>query len=375
MSEGTSILALNSGSSSLKFALYLPDAGRPRLQFAGEADLSGDGSFHVRDGHGRLLTSRSGHSDPDVAIQAVAGLMTSCKLPPVGAIGHRIVHGGPKLTGHVVIDDEVAHELDAAADFAPLHVPPALEIFRRARRQFTGVQHVACFDTAFHAGLPDVARTLPLPGDVRAGGVHRYGFHGLSCESIVDQLGDDLPERLVVAHLGSGASITAIKDGKSVDTSMGLTPTGGVVMATRPGDLDPGVLVHLLRERKLDAAALEELLNRHCGLAGLAGTGDMRKLHDIAQSNADARLAVEIFCYSVRKQVAAMIAALDGADMLVFTGGIGENDGMVRAKICAGLSWAGIDPDDPTARCAIRVMATRENEQVARHTQVLTGLS
>ncbi len=378
MSDGAVVLALNSGSSSLKFGVYRADAGRPQLLFSGDAVLAGPrkGSLQVRDSHGRTVMNETGQADQAEAIAAVADLMTAYKMPPLAAIGHRIVHGGPDLTRHALIDDAVARRLEAASAFAPLHVPLALAILGVARTRFPGVPHVACFDAAFHAGLPEVARTLPLPADVRAAGVHRYGFHGLSCESIVEQLRGELPERLIVAHLGSGASVTAIKNGQSVDTSMGLTPAGGVVMATRPGDLDPGVLLYLLRERRLDAVALEDLLDRHSGLAGLSGVGgDMQALHEAAPSNADARLAVELFCYSVRKQVAAMIAALDGVDMLVFTGGIGEHDAVVRAKICAGLAWAGIDPDDPTARSAIRAMPTRENEQIARHSLDLVALN
>ncbi len=375
---GATILALNSGSSSLKFGVYSVDAARTRLLLSGEAELGGgkEGTLHVRDAHGRTLPESKVGADP---VEAVAGLLTRHRLPPLAAIGHRIVHGGPELKQHCIIDDAVAGELEAATVFAPLHAPAALKIVRAARGHFPDVPQVACFDTAFHAGLPEVAQTLPLPADLRAAGIHRYGFHGLSCESIVEQLGDELPRRLVVAHLGSGASITAIRDGRSVDTSMGLTPTGGVVMATRTGDLDPGVLIYLLREKGLDAEALEELLDRRSGLAGLSGIGgDMRALHEAGPSNADARLAVEIFCYSVRKTVAAMIAALEGIDMLVFTGGIGENDAIVRAKVCAGLSWAGIDPDDPPqigsgARCAIRTLPARENERIARHAWTLAA--
>ena len=186
---------------------------------------------------------------------------------------------------------------------------------------------MACFDTTFHAELPEVARVLPISRELQSEGIQRYGFHGLSCKSIVHQLANDLPDRLIIAHLGNGASVTAVKGGKSIDTSMGLTPTGGVIMGTRSGDLDPGVLVYLMREKKFDAAMLEELVDHRSGLLGISGVGsDMRRLHEAASSNADARLAIQMFCYSVRKQVAAMIAALDGIDLLVFTGGIGEND-------------------------------------------------
>jgi acetate kinase len=255
---------------------------------------------------------------------------------------------------------------------------------RFAIEQFPQRPQVVCLDTAFHAGLPDVARTLPLPAELRADGIERYGFHGLSCESIVRQLGGDLPERLVIAHLGNGASITAVRGGRSIDTSMGLTPTGGVIMGTRSGDLDPGVLVYLARRKNLGATQIEEVVNHRCGLAGLSGiSGDMRRLHEAARSNADARLAIGMFCYSVRKQVAAMIAALGGLDLLVFTGGIGEHDARVRTAICDGLAWHGIVLDAarngasanlisaPASHCPVRVLPAQEDAQIARHTREL----
>ena len=209
-------------------------------------------------------------------------------------------------------------------------------------------------------------------------------FHGLSCESIVRQLGADLPERLIIAHLGNGASITAVKNGKSIDTSMGLTPSGGVIMGTRSGDLDPGVLIYLMREKKFDAAMLEEWVDQRSGLLGISGIGsDMRRLHAAAVTNRDARLAIEMFCYAVRKQIAAMIAVLEGVDLIVFTGGIGEKDAEVRSAICAGLSWAGISLDETrshsvnnplaatTARCSVQILVSQEDEQIARHVWML----
>ena len=250
-------------------------------------------------------------------------------------------------------------------------------IFLRRRRQRAS-------DTAFHADLPEVGRVLPIPKELGLEGIQRHGFHGLSCESIVRQLGDDLPERLIIAHLGNGASVTAVKAGQSIDTSMGLTPSGGVIMSTRSGDLDPGVLIYLMREKQFNAAMLEELIDRRSGVLGISGVGgDMRRLHQTASSNGDARLAIQMFCYSVRKQVAAMIAALDGVNAIVFTGGIGENDPEVRAAICRGLSWLGVSLDeirnasannpvnDPASRCTVRVIASQEDEQIARHTSAL----
>ena len=225
--------------------------------------------------------------------------------------------------------------------------------------------------------MPDVARMLPIPRELHAQGIQRYGFHGLSCKSIVHQLGASVPDRVIIAHLGNGASVTAVKNGKSIDTSMGLTPSGGIIMGTRSGDLDPGVLIYLMREKKLDAAMLEDLIDHRSGLTGISGIGsDMRRLHDAALSNPDARLAIDMFCYSVRKQIAAMIAALGGIDLVVFTGGIGENDGEVRASVCAGLSWAGIGLDIAQSRNeprpSVLVLTSQEDEQIARHTQQLS---
>lgn len=367
------VLALNSGSSSLKFGLY-------RVDQAGAESLFG--------------ASVSTAEYPD-GIARVASLLAESDTPPPDAIGHRIVHGGPTLREHRRIDDAVLHQLQAAVPFAPLHTPAALAVVRFAQAQFPGVPQVACFDTQFHAGLPDVARVLPVARELQAEGIQRYGFHGLSLESIVRQLGPDLPnqssvqlpERLVIAHLGNGASITAVKAGRSIDTSMGLTPSGGVIMGTRSGDLDPGVLVYLLREKKWDAARLEALVDHQAGLLGVSGvSSDMRRLHEAAASNVNARLAIEMFCTSVRKQIAAMITVLDGVDMLVFTGGIGENDVLVRTEICRGLSWMGITLDasrngtagdppgaihDGASRCRVHVLASQEDEQIARHTWAL----
>ena len=378
------VLALNSGSSSLKFGLYRVGSKRIDRLMSGEAEQIGDksGLFHAKDAAGRFLLSEAATfpNQQDVIIR-VNRLFAETGLPKPSAVGHRIVHGGPKLLKHCLIDDSVVHELEAATVFAPLHMPAAVSVIRFAQMHFPGLAQVACFDTAFHAGLPDVARLLPIPRDLQLDGIHRYGFHGISCESIVRRLGNGLPSRLIIAHLGNGASVTAVKDGRSIDTSMGLTPTGGVIMGTRSGELDPGVLIYLMREKKFDAGMLEDLVNRRSGLIGISGVAsDMRRLHEAASSNASARLAIEMFCYSVRKQLAAMIAALDGADMVVFTGGIGENDWQVRAAICGGLNWIGVSLDDarnrpasnpindPASRCTVQVLASQEEEQIARLT-------
>jgi acetate kinase len=381
------ILALNSGSSSLKFGLYRVDASRADRLLSGEVESIGenDGKFHAQDAHHQVLVSEAisfaGHQE---AITRVGKLLIDCKTPAPVAIGHRIVHGGPTLRQHCLIDDGVLRQLEAAIPFASLHLPSALSVIRFAQEHFPGLPQIACFDTSFHTGLPAVARTLPLPKELRQAGIQRYGFHGLSCESILHQLGNDQRRRMIIAHLGNGASVTAVRDGQSIDTSMGLTPTGGVIMGTRSGDLDPGILVYLMREKKFDAAMIEELLDHRSGMLGISGTSsDMRRLHAAASSDPDARLAVDMFCTSVRKQIAAMITTLEGVELIVFTGGIGENDGAARAAICRGLSWSGIVLDEArnrsatnpistaTSRCSVLVLATQEDEQIARHAWAL----
>lgn len=363
---GSIVLALNSGSSSLKFGLYRVGPASLETLTSGDVEASG-GAVRQAD-----------------AMVRITRRVADGGLPPPDIIGHRLVHGGPTLRKHCLIDPTVLEQLEAATPFAPLHLPAALSIIRFTRDHFPRLPQVACFDTAFHAEMPDVARMLPIGRALQTQGLQRYGFHGLSCESILHQLGDERPDRLIIAHLGAGASVTAVKAGRSIDTSMGLTPTGGVMMGARSGDLDPGVLLYLMREKAFDAAMIEDLVDRGSGLLGISGiSGDMRTLHRAAPSNPAARLAIEMFCYAVRKQIAAMIAALDGADLIVFAGGIGENDAPVRAAICAGLSWSGVNLDqarnqsrsDPitgeASRCAARVIESREDEQIARHAWTL----
>lgn len=381
------VLALNSGSSSLKFGLYRVGPSQLEILLSGKAEAIDNTTwrFQARNsGNDSLLSETfSGPCQRD-AITRIGTLLTGSGMPAPSAIGHRVVHSGPKLRQHGLIDDTVLQQLEAATGFAPLHIPSALSAIRFGQEHFPGLPQVACFDTTFHAELPDVARVLPIPGELLLEGIHRYGFHGLSCESVVHQLDRDLPSRLIIAHLGNGASVTAVRDGGSIDTSMGLTPSGGVIMGTRSGDLDPGVLIYLMREKKFDASALEELIDHRSGLLGISGVGsDMRRLHEAASSSADVRLAIEMFCYSVRKQIAAMISVLGGVDLIVFTGGIGENDAEVRAKICSGLSWAGVSRDEArnvtannsirgfVSPCAVRVLPSQEDEQIARHTWAL----
>lgn len=358
------VLALNSGSSSFKFGLF-------RLQ-----------TGHVEE----LSATTIANANTELAVASVKEFLAQSSLPSPDAVGHRVVHGGPALSQHCLLDASVVQQLEKAVAFAPLHIPAALSLIRFVQVQLPGLPQVACFDTCFHTGMPDVARVLSIPKELRSAGIQRYGFHGLSYESILHELGSDLPDRVVIAHLGNGASVTAIKKGKSIDTSMGLTPTGGVIMGTRTGDLDPGVLLYLMREMKFNAAKLAELVDHKSGLLAISGvSSDMRRLHEVASQNADAQLAIRMFCYSVGKQIAAMIAALNGIDLLVFTGGIGENDAQVRAMICSHLLWIGICLDEGRnqsvtnpvnsgqSRSVVRVIASQEDEQIARHTSAMAA--
>lgn len=332
------VLVLNDGSSTLKYGLYRASVGRPEL---------------LRDGTIETARGEDGLLDRVVADLCRAG------TPAPTVVGHRIVHGGPRRTSHCFVDDTVVEDLEAACAFAPLHGPDALALIRAARSRFPGVPQVACFDTAFHATLPEVARVLPIPREYAAAGIRRYGFHGLSCQSIVRQFGHALPAKLVIAHLGGGASITAVRDGRSIDTSMGLTPSGGIVMATRTGDVDPGVLLYLLRERRLDAAALAELVDHASGMLGISAlSGDMRRLRAAAaDDDAAAALAISVFERSVSKGIAAMTASLGGVDTVVLTGGIGENDAALGAAVRRDLAWiAALD---------VQTIPSREDEEIA----------
>jgi acetate kinase len=381
------VLALNSGSSSLKFGLYRVKSTEVIRLIRGEAESIGEktGSFRAEDANGVALPcDRAAPSSQEDALIRVARVLTDTKMPAPQSVGHRIVHGGPKLRQHCVIDEAVLAELEAAVVFAPLHMPVALSLIRFAMKHFPALPQVACFDTSFHAHMPDIARVLPIPHALRAEGVERYGFHGLSCESIVRQLAGSLPRNLIIAHLGNGASITAAKDGKSIDTSMGLTPTGGIIMGTRCGDLDPGVFVYLARQHKLDAAKLEQLVDQRSGLIGISGVSqDLRNLHKVAAANPDARLAIDMFCYSAAKKLAAMCVALGAVDSIVFTAGIGENDPEVRALICRHLGVIGVRLDEarnqaasdtisaPASLCQVRILPSQEDEQIARHADAL----
>jgi acetate kinase len=270
--------------------------------------------------------------------------------------------------------------------FAPLHLPSELAAIEAAMREMPAVPHVACFDTAFHRQLPEVAQRLALPRTYWDEGVRRYGFHGLSYEYVVATVGPSALGRAVIAHLGHGASMAAVRDGIPVDTTMGLTPTGGFMMSSRSGDLDPGVMLYLARQEKYDAGGIERVVTRESGLLGVSGsTGDMQELLARRATDGRAALAVEMFCYQARKQIGAFAAALGGLDTMIFTGGIGERAASIRTEICAGLAHLRLNLDPilnerdaetispPGSACTVRVVPTNENLMIARHTHALTS--
>lgn len=370
------ILVINSGSSSIKFSLF--DASQqgdsdaeppwPRGLFDGE--ISGVGGaklgFTFRDAAGQDLSGgplkANAPADP---VQLLEDAVCRPGMPRIDAVGYRVVHPGARLDRHVRITEEVLQDLEQAVVFAPLHDPEAIALIRDMMGRFPDARHYACFDTVFHQTMPAEASTYPLPLEYRQRGVRRYGFHGLSCESVVnemrrasDQGQATFPRRLVIAHLGSGCSVTAVVDGRSIDTTMGLTPTGGVVMGTRPGDLDPGLVLYLLRQvegdREAALSAVETLLNHRSGMVALSGLpNDMRAIRKAAQQGSgDAELALRIFTRTVRKAMGAFVWLMGGVDALVFTGGIGEHDVLSRAEILGGMEMHGILLDEAANEAA-----------------------
>ena len=365
------LLTVNAGSSSLKVALFTGDDPPVRLAAAKVERIGGEVADHA----GAL----------DLALERLA--LADGSLAGLAAVGHRIVHGGPSLDRPLVVDDRVLAELRRLQPIDPDHLPAEIALVEAIRARAPALPQVACFDTAFHATLPRVARLLPIPRRFEAAGVRRYGFHGLSYEYLLSELARVAGEpvargRVVMAHLGAGASLVACQDGRSVETTMGFTPNAGVPMATRTGDLDVGVAVYLLRHERLDADRLDDLLSRRSGLLGVSETtADMRDL--LAREAADPRAAdaVALFCWQVRKAIGALATTIGGLDTLVFSGGIGENAAPVRARVAAGLEHLGVAVDPArndagapvvstdASACTVRVIRTDEEAILARHTR------
>jgi acetate kinase len=387
-------LVLNAGSSSLKFAVFRvvgadwPLVARGNIEGIGTAP-----EMSARDGAGSALPTPTLNAEvPDAAV-ALEHLLVWLRARFAGGrlvgVGHRVVHGGPRYSSPALVTPEVLAELRRLVPFAPLHQPYNLAAIEEVARQRPDVPQVACFDTSFHRTLPAVARLLPLPAEVCHGGVERYGFHGLSYEyiaSVLPQIGPQIaPGRVVVAHLGSGASLCALRAGQSVETTMAFTALDGLCMGTRPGSIDPGVILYLFQALGLSVKEVETLLYKKSGLLGISGiSNDMRAL--LASSEASAALAVDYFVYRVAKEVGALAAVLGGLDALVFTAGIGENSPEIRHRVCAACAWLGVELDekanDANASCIThrtsRVPAfripTNEELMIARHTGRLLSL-
>ena len=370
------VLILNSGSSSIKFSLYEAGAGERRKLYEGAVDGIGtdQGKFWIKDADGKKLVDQSpALPSRSVAFKLVADVLNSGDFVRPKAIGHRMVCAAPTLQNNLRVTPELIEEMERYKDLAPLHTPIGAYIMREALELFPGVPNFACSDSYFHRTMPEVATHMPIPAEYAGMGVRRVGFHGISYESIVTQLQPDVPERLIVAHLGNGASISAIRNGRCIDTSMGLTPTGGIISGTRTGDVDPGLLLFILRKiaegassSKEAADQLEAVVNKRAGLLGVSGlSNDMRVLRAaVVAGNEKARLAVDKFTWTIVKNIGSYFAELGGLDMLVFTGGIGENDTATREEICAGLGALGIVLDPARNHARGKAVISAENSRV-----------
>jgi acetate kinase len=388
-------LVLNAGSSSLKFCVYQRPAEETwRLEARGQIEGIGSSPrLSVKGASGEILAQGgldASICDARAALDALARwLRLKYGRARVLGIGHRVVHGGVRYSRPVVITPPILADLYQLVPLAPLHQPFNLAAIEAVYERLPDVPQVACFDTAFHVGRLPVTEVLPLPRDICAAGVQRYGFHGISYEYIASVLPQVAPEiaggRVIVAHLGSGASLCAMRAGKSVDTTMSFTAMDGLCMGTRPGALDPGVVLYLFQSRGLSAQEVETILYKKSGLLGISGiSNDMREL--LASNEAGARLAIDFFAYQTAKQIGGLAAVLEGVDGLVFTAGIGENSPEIRRRICEACAWLGLDLDreanvkgssrisTPQSRVSAWVIPTNEELMIARHTGLLLGL-
>lgn len=384
-------LALNAGSSSLKVALF--SAYNDEALVTGQVERIGpDGSVVLKDRTGAALPLAPGDlSNHDGALKLVIATIKQAHPDlQLAAVGHRVVHGGPDFRAPAVVDDEVLDKLEALSPFAPLHQPHNIAGIRTARAAFPGVPQVACFDTAFHRGQPFVNDTFALPHRYYEIGVRRYGFHGLSYDYVTGELERLAPHlysgRVVIAHLGNGASMCAIHNGRSVASSMGFSALDGLPMGTRCGQIDPGVMLYMLDQEKLNTAQIRQILYNESGLLGLSGglSNDMRTLEQA--DNAASHRAIDYFVFRVQRELGAMAAAMGGIDLLVFCGGIGENSRVIRRRVCERLGWIGIEIDhgrnaesamvvsSEFARTTVMVIRTREDLVIARAARQVAGV-
>jgi acetate kinase len=386
-------VVLNAGSSSLKFCIYQrPEAAAWRLEARGQIEGIGTAAkFKATSGAGAVLADKALGAVRDArgALGELADWLRGCyRGAKVVAVGHRVVHGGSQFSGPTVVTPDVLESLRSLVPLAPLHQPYNLAAIEAVSERLPGVPQVACFDTSFHRGQPAVAELVPLPAEIRAHGVQRYGFHGLSYEYIASVLPEVAPEigaRVIVAHLGSGASLCALKDGRSVDSTLGFTALDGLCMGTRPGALDPGVVLYLFQGLGMTVSQVEALLYKKSGLLGISGiSNDMRDL--LASDAPEARLAVDYFVYRAAKDIGALAAVLGGVDGVVFTAGIGERSAEIRRRICEASAWLGLELDAEAnasgasrisragSRVSAWVIPTNEELMIARHTASVLGL-
>ena len=392
--NGQRILTINTGSSSLKIGLYQSGAEITRI-LSGELERLGQtgGHFRIKDAHGvELIDHRDQFPDHSSALNAMlAWLRYNRPDLTFDAVGHRVVHGGMHFNEPQRVTPELIAALKGLVTLAPNHMPQAIEAIESAVHAFPELPQLTCFDTAFHRQMPKVAQMYPLTRSLNDEGVIRYGFHGLSYEYIIQELRKVAPQeaagRVIIAHMGNGASMAAVRDGIGIDTTMGFTPTGGLMMGTRPGDLDPGVLLYLLADRKMTRAALNDLVNRQAGLLGISGISeDMRDLLERESTDLHAADAIELYCYKAKKFVGAMTAALGGLNTLIFTGGIGENASPVRARICKDLEFLGVELHESRnaahagiissdgSQTIVRVIRTDEDLMIAKSVSRVLGM-
>lgn len=383
-SSGPLILTINGGSSSIKFALFEASDSLRRL-LTGEIARIGlpSATLEVKDVHPQNNVSRLVEAPTHAAAASALMDWLTEHGGALAAVGHRVVQGGPRYSQPQRITPEMIEELRRLSPFDPEHLPEEILLVEAVHRRFPDLPQVACFDTAFHHDLPQVARTLPIPRRYEAQGIHRYGFHGLSYAFLMEELGrlgdpTATTGRVILAHLGSGASLAAVLDGKSIDTSMGFTPAAGLVMGTRTGDLDPGLVYYLQNTGNMTAAQFQHLVNHESGLLGVSEiSSDMQDLLQREAGDLRAAEAIALFCYQAKKWIGAFAAALGGVDTLVFAGGIGEHAPSVRARICQGLGFLGVELSESrnaqnegvisgeSSRATVRVIATDEELMIA----------
>lgn len=381
------MLVINAGSSSLKFAIYRQET--MQRDYSGSVKNIGEasGGMEIIDKNGKSILLKAKHyvNMEDAAVATILWLKTITTHCKISAIGYRLVQGGADHRYPELITEKLLSDLAELIFLAPNHLPDELVLIRQFQSEFRNIPHIACFDTYFHKDMPDQAKYYALPEKYKNQGLMRYGFHGLSYEYIMHQLNLETtanhPQKIIIAHLGNGSSMSAVSSGKGKDTTMGISPIGGLVMGTRCGDLDPGAILFILKKSGMTVEQLDALLSHESGMKAIAGTGDMKALVNSATEDSRAKAAVNLFCYQAKKYIGALAAALGGLDVLVFTGGVGENSPEIRSRICLDMDFMGLKLDTELnqqaesiiscadSRVGIRIINTDEEYMIAIHTK------